>query len=375
MKIVIVSTAYPLRGGIAHYIALLYKHLSERHDVEIVTFSRQYPKLLFPGTTQEERGGGGSVVPSEQLIDSINPLTWYSAARAIARKKPDLLIFKYWLPFFGPCFGTISMFVRRWTGAKTLFICDNVVPHEKRIGDTAFTRYAFRYVDYFIVQSKAVEHDLNAFQPRACYKLAPHPVYEIFGKSCRKADARAKLGLTDKRVILFFGYIRRYKGLHTLLDAMPTILEKVKLKLLVVGEFYDDEEKYRQQIADSGLQNDVALHAEYVPNQQVGLYFSACDVVVLPYVSATQSGIVQIAYQFDKPVIATDVGGLAEVVLNGKTGFIVPPQQPTAVANAVLRFYQEKREKEFVRNVKKEKKKYSWGAMVDAIEELASSKF
>jgi glycosyltransferase involved in cell wall biosynthesis len=375
MKIVIVSTAYPLRGGIAHYIALLYKHLSERHDVEIVTFSRQYPKLLFPGTTQEERGGGGSVVPSEQLIDSINPLTWHSAARAIALKKPDLLIFKYWLPFFGPCFGTISMFVRRWTGAKTLFICDNVVPHEKRIGDTAFTRYAFRYVDYFIVQSKAVEHDLNAFQPRARYKLAPHPVYEIFGKSLLKANARAKLGLTDKRVILFFGYIRRYKGLHTLLDAMPTILEKVKLKLLVVGEFYDDEEKYRQQIADSRLQNDVVLHAEYVANEQVGLYFSACDVVVLPYVSATQSGIVQIAYQFDKPVIATDVGGLAEVVLNEKTGFIVPPQQPTAVANAVLRFYQEKREKEFVRNVKKEKKKYSWDAMVDAIEELASSKF
>jgi glycosyltransferase involved in cell wall biosynthesis len=363
-----------LRGGIAHYIALLYKHLSERHDVEIVTFSRQYPKLLFPGTTQDERGGGGSVVPSEQLIDSINPLTWYSAARAIARKKPDLLLFKYWLPFFGPCFGTISMFVRRWTAAKTLFICDNVVPHEKRIGDTAFTRYAFRYVDYFIVQSRAVEHDLNAFQPRARYKLAPHPVYEIFGKGLPKADARAKLGLTDKRVILFFGYIRRYKGLHTLLDAMPTILKKVKLKLLVVGEFYDDEEKYRQQIADSGLQNDVVLHAEYVPNQQVGLYFSACDVVVLPYVSATQSGIVQIAYQFDKPVIATDVGGLAEVVLNGKTGYIVPPQRPTAVANAVLRFYQEKREKDFVRNVRKVKKKYSWDAMVDAIEELASSK-
>jgi glycosyltransferase involved in cell wall biosynthesis len=173
-------------------------------------------------------------------------------------------------------------------------------------------------------------------------------------------------------VILFFGYIRRYKGLHTLLDAMPTILEKVKLKLLVVGEFYDDEEKYRQQIADNRLQNDVVLHAEYVANEQVGLYFSACDIVVLPYVSATQSGIVQIAYQFDKPVIATDVGGLAEVVLNGKTGFIVPPQQPTAVANAVLRFYQEKREKEFVRNVKKEKKKYGWDAMVDAIEELAS---
>mgnify|MGYP001615252783 FL=1 len=371
MKIVIVGTAFPLRGGIAHYIALLYKHLSARHDVEIVTFSRQYPTLLFPGKTQEERGGGG-MVPSEQIIDSINPLTWYSAARAIARKKPDLLVFKYWMPFFGPCFGTIAMLVRRWTGAKTLFVCDNVVPHEKRIGDRAFTRFAFRYVDYFIVQSKAVEDDLNAFQPRARYKLVPHPVYEIFGDGFPKAEARAKLKLADERIILFFGYVRRYKGLHTLLDAMPTILEKVKLKLLVVGEFYDDEEKYRRQIAEGSLQNDVIVRADYVPNEEVGLYFSACDVVVLPYVSATQSGIVQIAYQFDKPVIATDVGGLAEVVLNGKTGFIVPPQQPAEVANAVLRFYQEKREEEFVRNVREEKKKYSWEALVRAIEELAS---
>ncbi len=371
MKIVIVGTAYPLRGGIAHYNALLYKHLSTRHEVAVVTFSRQYPKLLFPGKTQDEQGtGAGSVLPSEQLVDSINPLSWYSAARAIARKRPDLLIFKYWMPFFGPCFGIISMLVRRWTGAKTIFICDNVVPHEKRIGDTLFTRFAFRYVDHFIVQSGAVENELRTFSPRARYRLVPHPVYEIFGESSPKGEARAKLGLSDQRVILFFGYVRRYKGLHALLDAMPRILQTLKVKLLVVGEFYDDEEKYRKQIADNGLQNDVIVYSEYVPNEEVRVYFSACDVVVLPYVSATQSGIVQIAYQFDKPVIATDVGGLAEVVLNEKTGFIVPPQQPDKVANAVLRFYTEQREEEFTRNVKEEKKKYSWDNLVGAIEEL-----
>jgi glycosyltransferase involved in cell wall biosynthesis len=370
MNIVIVGTAYPLRGGIAHYNALLYKHLSKKHNVSIVTFSRQYPKFLFPGKTQNEQGGIENALPTEQLIDSINPVTWYTAARAIATRKPDLLLFKYWLPFFGPCFGTIARLVRRWTGAKILFICDNVIPHEKRVGDKAFTRFAFRAVDAFIVQSAAVERDLNSFWPGSRYALIPHPVYEIFGASLPKDEAKAALGVTDKRVILFFGYIRRYKGLHILLDAMPAILKSVKLKLLVVGEFYDDEQKYRSQIAAMNIQENVLVHSAYVANEEVGKYFSAADIVVLPYVSATQSGIVQIAYQFDKPVIATDVGGLSEVVVNDRTGFIVKPESPEAVAEAAVRFYQDERESGFVRNVQEEKKKYSWENMVQAIEKL-----
>ena len=372
MKIVIVGTAYPLRGGIAHYNALLYKHLSKQHDVEIVTFSRQYPTFLFPGKTQEEHGNQENAIPGEQLIDSINPWTWFTAAKAIIRKKPDLLVFKYWLPFFGPCFGTIARLVRRKTGAKVLFICDNIIPHERRIGDRIFTRYAFGAVDSFIVQSGAVAKELNVFHPGARYALVAHPVYEIFGSSYAKNEARAKLGITDERVILFFGYIRRYKGLHILLDAMPSILKSTKVKLLVVGEFYDDEQKYRQQIKERGLQNDVLVHSDYVPNDEVGVYFSAADVVVLPYISATQSGIVQIAYQFDRPVIATDVGGLAEVVLDRRTGFIVKPESPQEVADAVTRFYSEGREAEFVRNVQEEKKKYSWENLVQAIERLVS---
>jgi glycosyltransferase involved in cell wall biosynthesis len=372
MNIVIVGTAYPWRGGIAHYNALLYKHLSKRHTVHIVTFSRQYPKILFPGKSQEEQGGIENALPAEQLIDSINPITWYTAAEAIARKKPDLLIFKYWLPFFGPCFGTIARLVRRWTGAKILFICDNVIPHEKRFGDAAFTRYAYRHVDAFIAQSAAVERDLNTFWPGSHYALVPHPVYEIFGSSVPKEQARAALGVDEERVILFFGYVRRYKGLHILLDAMPSILKSVKLKLLVVGEFYDDEQKYRNQIVERGLSENVIVHSDYVPNDRVNMYFSAADVVVLPYISATQSGIVQIAYQFDKPVIATDVGGLSEVVLNGRTGFIVKPEDPKAVVDAVLRFYKEGLESEFVRNVREEKKKYSWDNLVQAIEKLTA---
>jgi glycosyltransferase involved in cell wall biosynthesis len=370
MKIVIVGTAYPLRGGIAHYNAILFRHLSASHSVDIVTFTRQYPKIFFPGKTQEEKGGQESAVPSEQLIDSINPWTWYKAAKAIAGKKPDLLIFKYWMPFFAPCFGTIARLVKRWTGATVLFICDNVIPHEKRIGDTALTRYAFAAVDSFIVQSGAVERELKEFYPQARYELVPHPVYEIFGSSLPKQKARQELGIRDERVILFFGYVRRYKGLHILLDAMPEILKALQVRLLVVGEFYDDEQKYRQQIAKLELGKLVQVHSDYVPNEEVSKYFCAADVVVLPYVSATQSGIVQIAYQFDKPVIATDVGGLSEVVLNDRTGYIVKPESPAEVANAVVRFYNEGRETEFVRNVKTEKKKYSWENLVQAIERL-----
>lgn len=373
MKIVIVGTAYPLRGGIAHYNAILYRHLSARHSVDIVTFTRQYPSIFFPGKTQDEKGGHESAVPTEQLIDSINPWTWYTAAKAISQKKPDLLIFKYWMPFFAPCFGTIARLVKRWTGAKVLFICDNVIPHERRIGDTALTRYAFAAVDSFVVQSAAVEKELQAFHPQARYELVPHPVYEIFGSLMPKEQARRELGIRDERVILFFGYVRRYKGLHILLDAMPAILESVNVKLLVVGEFYDDEQKYRQQIAEKNLGERVFVHSDYVPNEEVSRYFSAADVVVLPYVSATQSGIVQIAYQFDKPVIATDVGGLAEVVLNERTGFIVKPEAPDEVANAVIRFYKEGREPEFVHNVSVEKKKYSWENLVQAIERLTGA--
>jgi len=373
MKIVIVGTAYPLRGGIAHYIALLHKHLSKKHEVEIVTFSRQYPRMLFPGKSQEEHGGESSAVASELLIDSINPLTWFSTAKAIARKKPDLLIFKYWMPFFAPCYGVIAREVKKRTGAKILFICDNVIPHEKRPGDSMLTRFAFREVDFFIVQSKAVERELIAFHPSAQYRFVPHPVYEIFGRGLRKSEARKKLRIKDERVILFFGFVRKYKGLHTLLDAMPRILGKIKLRLLVVGEFYGDENAYRKQMSDLGLAQNVSAYSEYVANEDVGKYFSACDVVVLPYVSATQSGIVQIAYQFDKPVIATDVGGLAEVVLDRKTGFIVPPENPNALADAVVRFYKEKREQQFRVNILREKKKYSWIALVKGIEQLVES--
>ncbi|MBI5216670.1 MAG: glycosyltransferase [Ignavibacteriae bacterium] len=385
MKIIIVSTAYPLRGGIAHFNALLAKHLRVRHEVETITFKRQYPKFLFPGKTQvedstrrdESSGNTGleEIQPAPQLVDSINPLNWLSVASEIKKRKPDLVIFKYWLPFFGPCFGTIAKRVKRGTKTKVLFICDNIIPHERRPGDVAFTKYAFKAADYFIVQSKSVEKDLNTHFPNSSYRLVPHPVYENFGKLIPQEEARAILNIKQKHVLLFFGYVRHYKGLDTLIEAFKLLTTHyspfTNHQLLVVGEFYDDEQKYRQQVKELNLESSVRFVSEYVPNGEVANCFSASDVVVLPYRSATQSGIVQIAYNFDKPVIATDVGGLSETVLHERTGYIVPPEHPRALADAIIKYFEEDKQEVFSRNVREEKKKYSWEHFVGTIEELA----
>lgn len=373
MKITIVGTAYPLRGGIAHYNALLYKELSRAHQVEIVTFSRQYPEFLFPGKTQIDGGGTGEFkVPSRVLVDSINPWNWLSVGREIRRGAPDLLLLKYWLPFFGPCFGTIARMVKRGTGTRVVYICDNVIPHEKRPGDRLLTRYAFGPADGFIVQSASVERDLHALFPGARSILVPHPVYHGFGSPVPLALARAAVGVNRKHVLLFFGYVRRYKGLGVLLDAMALLKDRLDLQLLVVGEFYDDERRYRDKIAALGLQESVRVRSDYVPNDEVKNYFSAADAVVLPYSSGTQSGIAQIAYNFDTPVIATTVGGLAEAVHDGETGVLVPPDNPRALADGIIRFFTALDHEKLRARVAVEKKRYSWDQLCAGIEKLAS---
>ena len=367
MNVVIIGTAFPLRGGIAHFNALLAAYLGKRHEVNTITFKRQYPKFLFPGKTQEEQGDVINVQPAPEIIDSINPFNWIKIARFIGKQKPDLLIFKYWLPFFGPCFGTIAKLVKKRAGSKVLFICDNIIPHERRLGDILFTKFAFKQVDYFIIQSNSVETDLKKYFPDACYSKVPHPVYENFGLPAPKEAARTSLKIDVKKVILYFGYIRAYKGLMILIEAMKHLEDVL---LLAVGEFYDDETKYRQKVKDLNLESQIRFVADYIPNTEVGVYFSAADVVVLPYLSATQSGITQIAYNFNKPVIATNVGGLAEVIIDGLTGYIVEPNNPMAIAYAIKKFYDERKEEEFSHNVEREKVKYSWESFVRNIEEL-----
>lgn len=369
MKVIIIGTAYPLRGGIAHYVALLAKYFQKaKHDVEIISFKRQYPKILFPGKTQEESGEELHSIKAEMLIDSINPFNWIAVGNEIRKRKPDLIVFKYWLPFFGPSYGTIAAIAKRDKHTKVMILCDNIIPHEKRPGDLLFTKYLFHFADSAIVQSDSVENDLLKLFPNLPYRKIPHPVYEIFGESVSQNEARKKIGIAEnENVILFFGYVRAYKGLDVLLRAMQNI---ENVKALVVGEFYDDEQQYRSLAKELNVENKVRFFSEYIANDEVKNYFSASDAVVLPYKSATQSGIAQIAFNFDKPVLTTNVGGLAEIVPDGKAGYVVEPNNPRFFANAIQKFFSENQKEEFTAQVKIEKKKYSWENLVCAIEEL-----
>jgi glycosyltransferase involved in cell wall biosynthesis len=363
-----------MRGGIAHFIALLASHLKQRHEPHIFSFTRQYPSFLFPGKTQMEEGEPGIPVDAQAEIDSINPFNWIRVGLKARRLNPDVILYKYWMPFFGPCFGTICAIAKWKRATRVIAVCDNVIPHEHRPGDWLFTKYAFAFTDGYIVMSDSVERDLQTMVTSPRYKKAAHPVYEIFGRSLAKADARARLGLSGegRKILLFFGYVRKYKGLHTLIDAMMLIPRQMGITLLVVGEYYGDEQEYRAHIAQAGLTDVISVHSDYVPNERVAEYFCAADAVVLPYSSATQSGIAQIAYQFNKAVIATDVGGLAEVVIDRVSGLITKPDDPRQLADAIISFYDGKMEDALSRGAAEEKKKYSWDTLIAAIEELSA---
>ncbi len=360
----------------AQYTSILYKRFRERnHQINVITFKRQYPKLLFPGKTQLDMSQDESLkIETDPMLDSIGPWTWFRAYKKVQCFQPNLVIFQYWMPFFAPCFGSIGLLTRRFTNTKILYLCHNVIPHERHPGDLTLARFALRQADFFIVQSDVVKRELLQLLPHANYKVVPHPVYEIFGQPMDKREAKKQLNIEAENVLLFFGYIRAYKGLDLLLEAMPDIIKTVDLKLLVVGEFYDDENKYRQMLDYLQINEHVHIVSDFVPNETVNLYFSASDVVVLPYKSATQSGIVQIAYNLNKPCIVTDVGGLSEVVIHDHTGYVVEPNAPEELAKAVARFYAEDKQGEFSENVKREKEKYSWDNMVKAIEEFVLPK-
>jgi D-inositol-3-phosphate glycosyltransferase len=382
MKFVIVGTAYPLRGGIAQYVGLLYKALRDRgHEAEIITFSRQYPKLLFPGKFQEEKGGPGVAVNSVQIIDSINPFTWRAAGKRAASFEPDAIIFKFWLPFFAPAYGLIArtakkLLRKRGKDTKIIFIADNVIPHEKRPGDRALTEYAFKVVDHFIVQSAAVERDLKIVKPDASYLRLEHPVFESFGAPIDRSEARKRLSVPDDaEVLLYFGFIRKYKGIDIAISAVAEVAKtRPKVMLLVAGERYNGEEDYRGLATTLGLtEQNIRFFDHYISNDDVPVYFSASNASLLPYRSATQSGVVQIAYNYDQPVIATNVGGLPEIVIDGKSGLIASEPTPELVAAAVNRFFAEGLEAQLRGGVRAEKPKYLWSTFVEGIERLVRS--
>ena len=371
-RIVLVGPMYPYRGGIAHFSETMYRGLAARgHIVEAVTFSRQYPELLFPGKTQYETGEIEDPVPARRLLDTINPITWFKTASAVAQLEPDVLIFQYWMPFFAPPFGIVARKARK-VGATVLTVVHNAIPHERRPGDRALSRFFLRTAHGCIVMSEAVASDLKTLGVTAPVRQVVHPVYAIFGEAVARDEARRHLGLSPSApVLLFFGFIRRYKGLHVLLESMPRVVEAVPaVRLLVAGEFYDDAAPYRALIEQHGLAEHVHLYADYIPNAEVPRYFGAADVVVQPYVTATQSGVAQIAFHFDTPAIITDVGGLAEVVPHEQAGLVVPPEDPAALADAIIRFFNEQMAAQLTEGVRQEKPKYSWDRLYEAVEGL-----
>ncbi|MBN1424786.1 glycosyltransferase [Candidatus Fermentibacteria bacterium] len=374
MRIVAVSTAYPMRGGMAHYMALLYRTLVQRgHEVRVISFSRQYPGLLFPGKTQTDLSRDVEAIPSEAVLDSINPFSWLRSASRARSFSPDVLLLNYWMPFFMPAYATVACLVRLFSRTRVIFLCHNIVPHERRLGDRLFTRVGLRTAHGFVVQTEAVRDDLLRARADAKYRLVSLPAFDLFKTSLSRGEARERLGLDPKdRVVLFFGYVRRYKGLGVLLQAMRTVRESMAVKLVVAGEFYEDVVSTERSIQELGIAKDVLMFDEYIPNEDVGTYFAAADVVTLPYLSATQSGILQISYNFDTPVIVSDVGGLAESVIEGKTGFVVPPGDGAALAQAIIRFFQRSPTEDFAARVREYKTQFSWDRMAEAVESLAA---
>ncbi len=368
-KIVIIGSAYPLRGGLATYNERLARAFQQNGDEVIIeTFKLQYPKILFPGKTQYSSDTKPEDLNIRVTINSINPLNWIKVGFKLKKYKPDLVIIKFWIPFMAPCLGTIARITRSNKYSKIISIIDNIIPHEKRLGDRMLANYFVKSVNGFITMSKSVLGDLDTFDKNKPKLYCPHPLYDNFGEIIPKNIAKKKLHLDEKtNYILFFGFIRDYKGLDLLLKAMAEpSLNKLPVKLIVAGEFYTDSKPYFDIIKKNNLEDKVIMLNNFIPDSEVVNYFCASDIIVQPYKDATQSGVTQIAYHFNRPMIVTNVGGLTEIIPDGKVGYVVDCE-PKKISEAIIKFYKKKKEQEFVKNVEIEKQKYSWDRMLESI--------
>ena len=377
MRVVIIGPAYPLRGGLATYNERLARAFREAGDeVRIVTFSLQYPDFLFPGQTQFSTEPGPDDLHIEVSLNSVNPLSWLAVGHRLRRERPDMVIFRFWLPFMGPALGTVARLAVRNGHTRVVAITDNVIPHEKRPGDGPLTRYFLSACDGFVTMSRSVLSDLEQLgfgRKPALYR--PHPLYDNFGPMKPKAEALAALQLpATTGYLLFFGFIRAYKGLDIMLEALADKrLAELPIKLIIAGEFYEDAAPYEALIRRYQLEDRIVRATDFIPNERVVDYFCAADLIVQPYKNATQSGVSQIAYHFERPMLVTDVGGLAELIPNGVVGYVVPPT-PAAIADAVVDFYAQQREKTFEAGVREQKKQFSWPVMVAALKEVAEKR-
>ena len=375
MKIIIVGTAYPYRGGLAAFNERLADQFQkEGHEVEMFTFTLQYPSFLFPGKTQFTNDPAPSNLKIKRCINSCNPINWLSVGKKIRKKNADVVIFAYWMSFMAPCFGTIARQVKKNKKSRCIGLIHNMIPHETNILDKIFPGYFVNAMDGFTTLSQAVIADINKFDHKNKPKSwAPHPIYDHYGELIDTAEARKLLGFdTQGRYVLFFGFIRDYKGLDLLIDAFGDLrIQDMGIKLVVAGEFYGDPAPYLDRIRTLDISNEVVLCTDYIPDNEVNRYFRACDLVAQPYKSATQSGVTQIAFHFEKPMLVTNVGGLPEIVPDGKIGYVVEPNAQE-IANAIVKFYQEEKEEAFTEGVRTEKQKYSWDKMTAAVLKVGS---
>jgi glycosyltransferase involved in cell wall biosynthesis len=374
MKIVLIGPAYPIRGGNALFVAHLYESLAAANDVQVISYSRLYPGFLFPGVRQTDVSGVAiKKHPAVHIIDCLNPFTWRKAARLAASMNPDMLVFTWWNPFFGFIVRTIASAFKRRVNKPVVIVAENVISHEGRWIDVFLTKTALQTADRFLVLSKVVEEGIRKLYPQVKVFRSSLPIYDCYQtkEQLTQQQAQQRLGLTDKKVILFFGYIRQYKGLMNIIEALPVIRNQVSnAHLLVVGEFYDNPQPYLDTIKRLDLGANITIINEYVANEAVHLYFTAANLAVLPYNEATQSGILSIAYGFAKPVVITDVGGLAELVDDGKTGFIVPPHDIPKLADSVIRYFKENREQDYSQNIEVKRQENSFNTIRSVFDEM-----
>lgn len=368
-RVCIIGTAYPFRGGLAAYNERLARAFMKNGDeVIIYTFTLQYPEIFFPGKSQYSNEPIPSDLDINKTINSVNPVTWLRTGNAIKKQQPDIVIIKYWLPFMAPALGTIARIIRKNNHSRMISILDNIIPHENRLGDKMLSAYFTGSVDGFIAMSKSVYNDVDKFDKQKPRLISPHPLYDHYKGKKDKLAAREELDLQRNiKYLLFFGFIREYKGLDLMLKAISHLKSRMKdIKLIVAGEFYTNPDKYYKLINDLEIEQNVIMQTDFIPDSKVGSYFSAVDLVVQPYKSATQSGVTQIAYHFEKPMIVSNVGGLGELIPDGKVGYVVSPNEE-AIADAIYKYFKENMEAEFVKNIKEEKKKYSWQVLLNNI--------
>lgn len=383
-KVVIIGPAHPLRGGLASFDERLCRQFSQQNfDPQIYTFSLQYPNFLFPGTTQYSSEPAPTDISIKIKINSVNPLNWIKIGFELKKLNPEIIVVRYWLPVMGPCLGTVLRIVKQNKYTKVVCIADNIIPHEKRFGDVAFTKYFVKPVDAFITMSAKVMNDLKKFSAKPAKQIV-HPLYDNFGEAISKQEARKYLNIPqEEKIILFFGFIRKYKGLDVLLEAMKILVdgqqsmvknetnfkpETSNIKLLIAGEFYEDRKEYDELIEKLNIANSLILRTDFIADSEVKYYLSAADFVIQPYKNATQSGVTPLAYHFEKPMLVTNVGGLPDLVPDGKVGLIAEPN-PFSIALKIEELYQ-LGEEYFLPHLREEKKKYSWAILANTIIEI-----